>query len=119
MATTTTESRADLLACIEACEEALHACQECAAADIRDAQADRAGCALINLDCADACAATLNALARRSSHHGDFCALCAHVCRTCAAECAKHTHAHCLRCKEACERCAQACDAHAREKHAF
>lgn len=113
------ESREALLACIEACEEALHACQECAAADIRDLSAERAGCALVNLDCADICAATLNALARASVHHGDFCALCAHICKACAAECAKHSHEHCQRCKAACEACAAACGKHAGEKHAF
>lgn len=114
-----TESREALTECIEACEEALHACQECAAADIRDASEQRAGCALINLDCADMCSATLKALARGSEHHGDFCALCAHLCRVCAAECGQHSHDHCARCKVACERCAQACSKHANEKHAF
>jgi hypothetical protein len=109
--------------CIEACEEALHASQECAAHDIREGgqHDDNGACALLNLDCADICAATLNALARRSAHHGDFCALCAHICRTCAAECAKHaeTHEHCARCQKACEACAAACDKHASERHAI
>lgn len=114
----TTENRDDLQACIEACEEALHACQECAAADIREGGG--AECALINLDCADMCAATLNALARGSLHHGDFCALCAHLCRVCAQACAIHAdkHAHCKRCQEACEACATACDQHAKERDA-
>lgn len=105
----------DLQVCIEACEEALHACQECAAADIREGGG--AQCALINLDCADICAATLKALARGSDHHGDFCALCAHLCRVCAQACASHAdkHSHCARCKQACEACAAACDKHARE----
>lgn len=114
----TTENRDDLQACIEACEEALHACQECAAADIREG--GDAQCALINLDCADICAATLNALARGSQHHGDFCALCAHLCRVCAQACEIHAgkHAHCKRCQEACEACATACDEHAKERDA-
>ncbi|EER60237.1 protein of unknown function DUF326 [Acidovorax delafieldii 2AN] len=118
MATQDTED--NITACIEACEEALHACQECAAHDIRESgHGDMGACALLNLDCADICAATLNALARRSPHHGDFCALCAHVCRTCAAECAKHAgeHAHCARCQQACEACASACEQHASERH--
>ncbi len=102
---------------IEACEESLHACQECVGADLREGDPAMATCSLLNLDCADICAATINALARRSVHHGDFCALCAHLCRACAAECAKHEHEHCLRCKEACERCAQACDQHASHRH--
>ena len=106
----------DLQACIEACEEAIHACQACAAADIREG--GDANCALINLDCADICSATMNALARGSEHHGDFCMLCAHICRACAAACAPHAdkHAHCAACKAACEACATACDKHARER---
>ena len=107
---------ANVQACIEACAAALRACQACAAADIREGMN---GCAPINLDCADICTATLNVLSRGSPHHGDFCALCAHICRACAAECAKHAaeHQHCAECKAACERCAAECDKHARERH--
>ncbi|MCA1247974.1 four-helix bundle copper-binding protein [Massilia sp. MS-15] len=107
---------ANIQACIQACQEALRACQVCAAADIRENQNH---CALINLDCADICAATANAMLRDSPHHGDFCALCAHLCRACAAECGKHAamHRHCAECQAACERCAAECDKHARERH--
>lgn len=104
--------------CIEACEEAIHASQACAAADIREGSAQ---CALINLDCADICSATMNALARNSAHHGDFCKLCAHICRQCAAACAAHAkeHTHCAICQSACEKCAAACEKHAAEAHAI
>lgn len=106
-----------LAACIEACEEAMHASQACAAADIKEGGS--ASCALINLDCADICAATLNALARGSDHHGDFCALCAHICTVCAQACAQHAaqHVHCAACQAACEACAAACKKHAKERH--
>lgn len=103
--------------CIEACEVALHRCQECVAADIREADPGMARCSLINLDCADICAATLKALARRSEHHADFCAVCAHVCRACADECSQHEHEHCALCAAACQRCADACDKHTAERH--
>ena len=108
--------KVNIQACIAACEDALRACQACAAADIREGMND---CALINLDCADICTATLNVLARGSAHHGDFCALCAHICRTCAAQCAQHAamHQHCADCQAACERCAAECDKHAKERH--
>ena len=107
----------NLQACIEACEEAIHASQACAAADIREGGG--ANCALINLDCADICTATMNALARGSEHHGDLCALSAHICTMCAQACAAHAdkHAHCAACKTACENCAAACAKHARERH--
>jgi hypothetical protein len=102
--------------CIAACQEAIIACQNCAAQDIR---AGTSLCALINLDCADICAATMNAIARRSIHHGDFCAICAHICRACATACAAHAevHEHCARCMAACEKCAVECAKHAKERH--
>jgi hypothetical protein len=105
--------------CIEACQLCLRACHACAAADVQEPHGGMAQCVLINLDCAAICAAMLEALERRSVHHGDFCALCAHLCRACAAECAKHDHPHCVRCREACERCAEACSRHAGERHAL
>jgi len=107
----------DLNQCIAACFEALRACHACAAADIREGAS--AQCALINLDCAAACEAAIQVMLRNSPHHGDFCALCAHLCTVCAAACAKHasTHDHCARCQQACEACAQECRKHAPEKH--
>jgi hypothetical protein len=106
----------NLQTCIAACEEAIRACQTCAAADIR---AGTSLCALINLDCADICTATMNSMARRSIHHGDFCAVCAHICRACAAACAPHAemHAHCAECQRACEACASECIKHVKERH--
>jgi hypothetical protein len=114
----TRESTEALARCIDACQAALRACQECAAADV-DEGPDMSGCALVNLDCADMCAATINALSRRSEHHGDFCALCAHLCRACAAACEPHApkHAHCARCLDACRACAAECQKHAAERH--
>jgi len=101
-------------AAIEALEECVHACQDCASHDIRHG-GEMAACALINLDCADICAATLNAMARHSAHHGDFAKLAAHICRECAAECAKHDHEHCKRCATACQKAAVELDKHAGE----
>jgi hypothetical protein len=72
-------------------------------------------CALICLDCADICSATLKAMARHSVHHGDFARLAAHICRECAAQCSKHDHEHCKRCAAACEKCATELDKHASE----
>ena len=109
----------DLSACIAACEAARRACDNCAAEDAHDGDPMMAACILINLDCAAMCGATLGALARGSVHHGDFCALCAHLCKACAEECGKHDHEHCIRCREACKLCAQACQKHAAERHAM
>ncbi|WLI91270.1 four-helix bundle copper-binding protein [Massilia sp. R2A-15] len=102
--------------CIAACAAAIAACQACAAGDIR---AGTSLCALINLDCIDICTATMNAMARGSEHHGDFCTVCAHICRACATACAAHAqvHEHCAVCMRACEHCASECMKHAKERH--
>ncbi|MBW3634850.1 MAG: four-helix bundle copper-binding protein [Armatimonadetes bacterium] len=99
---------------IEALEECLHTCSDCASHDIRHG-AEMAACALICLDCADICAATLKVMARHSVHHGDFARLAAHICRECAKECARHDHEHCKKCAAACEKCAAECEKHAGE----
>ena len=114
----TRDTPQDFERCIQACQNALRACQECAAADIAEG-ANMSGCARVNLDCADICAATANVLARRSEHHGDFCAVCAHLCRACTAACEPHAakHAHCARCRDACRACADECQKHAAERH--
>lgn len=52
---------------IEALEECVHACSDCASHDIREGGIVE--CALICLDCADICSATLKAMARHSAHH--------------------------------------------------
>lgn len=100
-------------AAIEALEECVHACSDCASHDIREG--GMAECALISLDCADICAATLKVMARHSQHHGDFAKLAAHICRECAAECAKHDHEHCKRCAAACQTAANELDKHSGE----
>nr|WP_297382702.1 four-helix bundle copper-binding protein [uncultured Roseateles sp.] len=107
----------DLEPCMRACAEALLATRQCANACIRSGDRTLEACALLDLDCAAVCEATLGALSRESEHHGDFCALCAHLCRACAEECERHSHAHCKRCAQACRACAEACDVHAGERH--
>ncbi|WP_343632224.1 four-helix bundle copper-binding protein [Roseateles sp.] len=107
----------DLEPCLTACAQALLATRHCANACIRSGDRTLEACALIDLDCAAICEATISALSSESPHHGDFCALCAHICRACARECAQHQHAHCRRCAQACEACAAACEVHAGERH--
>lgn len=113
------ETPDQLAAVIQACEDALRATQICANACIRSGDRMLERCALLDLDCAAICQATLSALTRGSEHHGDFCALCAHICRACAEECEQHVHAHCKRCAQACRACADACAVHAGERHRF
>lgn len=109
----------DVSACLSTCLAALQYTQECANASIRSGDRTLEGCALICLDCAAICQATISVLARGSEHHGDFCALCEHVCRACAEECEKHQHVHCRRCAAACRECERACAVHASERHSL
>lgn len=90
---------------LEACEEALHECQHCAAECVKEGMVD---CALLCLDCADACGAALSVMARESAHHGDSCTLCVHLREACAAECEKHAgkHGHWRQRAEVCRQCA-------------
>lgn len=75
----------DLSACVAACLAALEQSQACANACIRSGDRMLENCALMSLDCAAICQATLNVLLRQSDHHGDFCALCQHICNACGS----------------------------------
>ncbi|UXH76251.1 four-helix bundle copper-binding protein [Roseateles amylovorans] len=113
------ESSEALADCAAACSQALQAALACANACIRSGDRSLESCTLLALDCADICQATLGALTRASDHHGDFCALSAHLCTVCADECERHPHAHCKRCAQACRACAEACAVHAGERHSL
>ena len=103
----------EALSAMKALDECVRACSHCASRDILEG--NMVECAMICLDCADVCAATLKVMARHSAHHGDFAKLCAHICRASATECRKHGHEHCKQCAAACEKCADECDKHAAE----
>lgn len=73
-------------------------------------------CIRLDLDCADVCAATGNALSRQSDQElgltGALLDACREACRVCGEECERHAehHEHCRVCAEACRRCEQACE---------
>ena len=75
-----------------------------------------ARCIRLNLDCADACAATGRIVARQTEPELALvrAALeaCAAACRACAEECERHAahHEHCRVCAEECRRCEEACN---------
>lgn len=116
---TTDPTTEDLSPCVAACLAALEQAQSCANACIRSGDRSLEACALAALDCASICEPTLGVLLRQSPHHGDFCALCQHICRVCAEACEQHQHAHCRRCAAACRACESACAVHAGERHAL
>lgn len=96
--------------CIEACFRCAEACEHCATACLGEADvAKMAECIRLDRDCADICLLAAAYMARDSRHAKALCELCADVCETCGAECAKHSHSHCQECAEACRRCAEEC----------
>jgi len=96
--------------CITACNECADACDTCATACIDEGHGTAmAACIRNDIDCAAMCRLAAGFMARGSVHAKEVCALCAHICEVCAAECGKHEHDHCKACAEACTRCAEAC----------
>ncbi|WP_278255421.1 four-helix bundle copper-binding protein [Nocardioides convexus] len=79
--------------------------------------ADLTKCIRTDLDCADICIATGNALSRHTGYDASltsaFLEACATACNACGDECAQHAqmHEHCRICAEACRRCEEACRA--------
>jgi hypothetical protein len=105
-----------LAACIEACFECAQTCTACADACLsEDMVAELTKCIRTNLDCADICATTGNALSRHTGYDANitraFLEACATACKACGDECTRHAdmHEHCRICAEACRRCEQAC----------
>ena len=107
----------DMQLCLEVCRRAAEACDDCASDDAHRDSAALARCRSLCLDSADICRTTAAVLERGSAQHPRFCALCAQICRECAAECAKHAagHEHCQVCENACIACADECARHAVE----
>jgi len=96
--------------CITECNACADACDHCATACLsEDNPAMMTDCIRNDMDCAAICRLAAGFMARGSIHAKEVCALCAHICETCADECAKHQHAHCQACAEACRKCAAEC----------
>ena len=97
--------------------EYLRTCNDCAAACLQCAtlclQEDNpklmVNCILLDMECADMCRHTAQAIARGDAHLHAITVLCAIICEKCAAECANFDMDHCQYCAEACKRCAVAC----------
>jgi hypothetical protein len=92
--------------------ECAQICQVCADACLYEDD-DMVDCIQDNLDCAEICRAAATILSRPGHRsHATLAALleaCAVACRSCAAECDTHDHAHCHRCAEVCRDCEAAC----------
>jgi hypothetical protein len=79
------------------------------------AVADLAKCIRSNLDCADIRDTTRRVLSRHTGYDANLTRAvlqaCAHACRSCGDECARHAnaHEHWRVCADICRRCEQAC----------
>jgi hypothetical protein len=89
-------------------------CADACLAEDRSSELTR--CIRLDLDCADACAATGSVLTRRtaaatSALMVQLLETCADFCRQCAEECERHAghHEHCRLCAETCRQCERAC----------
>jgi len=105
-----------LAAAIDALADCAQACTADADADLREQHLpELVRCIRLCLDCADACAATLRVVSRRTAADPDvtrpLLAACAAACKSCGDECARHArrHEHCRVCLEACRRGQRAC----------
>jgi len=88
--------------CLRACNEFAAACLQCSTACLQEADPKpMAPCIALDLECVDICRLAAASIARGGEHMQALCALCADVCRGCAAECSKHSMDHCKRCAEA------------------
>lgn len=96
--------------CLDACNACADACDHCATACLAEEHVGMlAECIRNDLDCAAICRLAAGFMARGSIHAAEVCALCAHICDTCAKECEKHEHDHCQACAAACRKCAEEC----------
>ena len=102
--------------CMEACVACEIACLACADACLSEGDIIALRrCIRLDLGCADICATTARALARRPD--GDMklqraiVEACARACAACAAECQLYEsdHEHCRICAESCRFCAERC----------
>lgn len=94
---------------IDACLECVITCESCSTDCVANGTKE---CILFCRDCADLCALCACFEIRGSQFSASLYALCAEICRACAAECVKHAmhNASCKACLEACEKCATICE---------
>jgi hypothetical protein len=103
--------RAEVEACIRACQDCHAVClasiNHCLHLGGHHAEADHI-CLL--LDCAAACAVSIDLMLRGSDFAPETCGLCADICIRCAADCDRLSDDPMMQhCADLCRRCADAC----------
>ncbi len=112
--------KADVKACLEACEKCIEICDKAAAEEARLTAPGRSKFGDLCADAADISRSTASFLRRESPETPRICALCAQICRLCAdaaAPSAATSELHLL-CAKACTFCADECALHAVERRA-
>lgn len=95
---------------LRACNDCAAACLQCATLCLKELNlVPLVKCILLDMECADMCRHTSQAIARGDSHLHAISLLCAEICEKCAVECGQHAMNHCQHCCETCKRCAVAC----------
>jgi hypothetical protein len=95
---------------IEACVEAMNACNLSYVANLKEYNLEKLGEYIrITRECAEICSFTAQSLSQGSQFAGEIAELCAKVCEACIHECSKHDNAHSRECMEACRRCIHMC----------
>ena len=105
------ERHHDLDHCIQDCLACLHSCQQtalnhCLPLGGKHVEPNHFR---LMLDCATACQTAATLMMNGSPYHGQYCALCAELCRACASSC--EAVGDMDDCVAACTRCAESCEA--------
>ena len=96
--------------CIESCNAWAVACDQCTSGCLREHDVRMmAQCIRLDVDSAELCRLVAAYMARVSNYAVKVCQLCAELCESWDAECAKHRQSHCQACAEACRRCGTEC----------
>ena len=105
----------NLQPCIDACAASARASRDAAAECLKSPSTLEVG--RLCLDNAALCDLTVEVLARRAAHVGDFCVVNRHINQVCAAACAvlADTSETLGRCRDACSLCAAECEKHVGE----
>jgi hypothetical protein len=97
--------------CIEACLRCAALCNHCASSCTQEEDVKMmARCIQLDMECAAICYAAAQLMSFGSERAKEVCSICAALCETCGAECAKYKRMeHCMECAEACQHCAAEC----------
>lgn len=95
--------------CIDACFEAIQACEWCADECIEMGDEEMTRCIRLCRDVTGAATLLIQYIARTSNYTPELAEVCAGTAEECAEECARHDVEHCQVCAAVLRDCAEAC----------